>query len=251
MIRHAIFLLAGALCSHALRAESGPQPPCGSAPYPAYPEVQGAPVVKIWERSDWTPPGCTGWSASASATLVVTVARFRYNGGIGGLRRRIGAVSEMRGWLYWSTSHQKWQPFLLEAYAVTGRDGDQRRKDFAPDEIAAGRQVSIHQEDELLGKVTYRMRIVSATADRLVFATENSSTAGPFGLPLFQAGAVQAICFLDREAKDVWRYYQIGRLPKEAALLTMGHDASLINRAVALYRYLAGIPADQEPPAAR
>jgi hypothetical protein len=62
---------------------------------------------------------------------------------------------------------------------------------------------------------------------------------------------MQSICFLDRESKDVWRYYNLTRMPKQASVLTMGHDASFINRAVALYRYLAGIPADQEPPAAR
>ena len=139
------------------------------------------------------------------------------------------------------------QPLIIEAYALTGVEGE-RRKDFALDEIAAGRSLDVLQEDNLLGKATYEMRVASAAADRLVFATENKTTIRYFGLPLFQPGEIQSICFLDRESKDVWRYYNLARMAKQASILTMGQDASLINRAVAFYRYLAGIPADQEPP---
>jgi len=39
------------------------------------------------------------------------------------------------------------------------------------------------------------------------------------------------------------------RTGKNASLLTAGYEASSINRAVAFYRYLAGIPTDKEPPA--
>ena len=206
--------------------------------------------MKVWERSDWAPAECTGWSRTQSATLVATAARFRYSGGAEGLRRRIGAVSEMSGLLYWSTTNQKWQRLVIEAYALTAPEGE-RRKDFAPEEIAAGRSLAVHQEDNLLGKAVYRMRITAAEAGRLAFATENRTPIRVFGLTLFEPGEIQSVCFLDRESKDVWRYYNLTRMPKQAGVLTMGHDASLINRAVAFYRYLAGIPADQEPPAAK
>jgi hypothetical protein len=250
MARRPLPLLVALCAALPLQAESRPQPPCGSKPFPPYPEEKGSPVVKIW-RSDWTPPACTGWSALASATVVVTVARFRYAGGAVGLLRRIGAVSEMSGLLYWSTSRQRWQPLIIEAYAITGPDAEQRRKDFVPDEIKAGRSLHLLQEDNLLGKATYEMRITSATDDRLIFATKNSSVIRYFGLPLFQPGEIQSISFLDRESKDVWQYYNIARMAKQASVLTMGQDASLINRAVALFRYLSGIAANQEPPAAR
>jgi hypothetical protein len=247
MVYRPVILLA-AVC--VLHAQSGPQPPCGTAPFPPYPEKPGTPVVKVWERSDWTPTACTGWSPLSSATLVVTAARFPHPGGIDGLLGRLGAVSRMTGLLYWSTSRQKWERLILDAYALTGPEGE-RRKDFAPAEMAAGRTLSMHQEDNLLGKAAYDTRIVSRTDDRLVFATRNASTISLLGLSLFQPDEIQSICFLDRESKVVWRYYNVTRMPKQAGLLTMGHDASLVNRAVALYRFLAGIPADQEPPAAR
>lgn len=240
-------LVSAAFCA-ALQAQ--PQPPCGVAPVPAYPAPGAAPAVRVWEHSDWTPPACTGWSATESATLVAVAARFPAAGGSEALRRRIGAVSAMRGLLYWSTTHQSWQPLILDAYAVTAAEGV-RRQDFSADEIAAGRTLYLEQQDNLLGKVVYEMRVASASAGRLVVATRNANAVRYFGVPLFQGGDIQTICFLDRDGQDTWRYYAILRMPKQAGLLTMGRDASLINRAVALFRYLAAIPADREPPAAR
>jgi hypothetical protein len=84
-----------------------------------------------------------------------------------------------------------------------------------------------------------------------VLSTRNASAIRYFGLPLFQPGEIQSICFLDREPKDVWRYYTLTRMAKQASIVTMGQTASLVNRAVAMFRYLAAIPADREPPAAR
>ncbi len=57
--------------------------------------------------------------------------------------------------------------------------------------------------------------------------------------------------FLDRESDKVWRYYSIVRTGKNANGLIAGSESSSVNRAVAFYRYLVGIPANQEPPGAR
>jgi hypothetical protein len=96
------------------------------------------------------------------------------------------------------------------------------------------------------GKANYRLRIRSASPDWLVFDSENISTMRYWLMPLFQAGDLQSIYFLERESQEVWRYYGIARTSKNANTLTSGHDASFINRAVAFYRYLAGIPTDKE-----
>ena len=95
------------------------------------------------------------------------------------------------------------------------------------------------------------MRIVSASPDRIVFDTENSSAMKYFFVTLFPPGELQAIYFLERESEDTWRYYSIARAGRKASSFTTGHEASLVNRAVAYYRSLAGIPTDKEPPAAR
>jgi hypothetical protein len=70
-------------------------------------------------------------------------------------------------------------------------------------------------------------------------------------IPVLHPGEMQSIYFLDRESDDVWRYYSIVRTGKNANGLIAGNEASSVNRAVAFYRYLAGIPTDQEPPAER
>ena len=69
-------------------------------------------------------------------------------------------------------------------------------------------------------------------------------------LPMFRPGGMQSVTFLERESKDVWRYYSMTRTSRNSSLVTAGYEASSINRAVAFYRYLTGILSDKEPPAA-
>ena len=95
------------------------------------------------------------------------------------------------------------------------------------------------------------MRITEVGQDRIVFDVENVTTMRLFFLTLFSPGEMQSIYFLDRESENVWRYYSIVRTGKNANLLIMGNESSAINRAVAFYRWLVGIPTSQEPPAAR
>ena len=236
------------------RVDSEPGPPCGTTPVPAYPGVDQLPVVKAWDRSelgrDWTPPACTGWTTTGFTTLVVTAALFRHGSGVEGLLRRIGAISELAGTRYWSTTHKRWQTLIVDAYALRGPAGDRRRNDFPPDKITTGTYLYFRQEDNLAGKAIYRMYIQSISHDRLVFETENVSSVRYLMWPLFRPGELQAIYFLERDSADVWRYYSISRTGRNASSLTGGRDASSINRAVAYYRFLAGIPTDQEPPAA-
>jgi hypothetical protein len=235
-------------------AESGPQPPCGGETFPGYPDPDKPPLVRIWDSAslgrDWAPPACTGWSTTGFSTLAVTTARFRHTTGIEGLLRRIGAISKLGGIRYWSTTRKQWQTLIVEAHALLGPSGDERRNDFPVYEIAAGRILYFQQEDNLSGKAIYRMRIASVSPDRLVYDIENISIIKYFFMPLFQPGEMQSVYFLDRESPEVWRYYSIARTGRKANSLAAGHDASSINRAVAYFRYLAGIPLDKEPPAA-
>ena len=152
---------------------------------------------------------------------------------------------------YWSTTHKQWQTLVVDAYALTGLHSGQRRGDFTPDEMKEGKVLYFEQVDNLSGKAIYRMHIAEASADRLVFDVENVSTMRYLLIPIFQPGEMQSIYFLDRESDNVWRYYSIVRTGKNANRLIAGNESSSVNRAVAFYRYLVGIPADQEPPAAR
>jgi hypothetical protein len=251
-------LAAAVLCCavvHGAEMGATPQPPCGGATFPAYPNAGDAPVVKTWDRSDlgrnWTPPACTGWTAPGFSTLVIVAARFRYADGFPGLLRHFGAISELTGMRYWSTTRKRWQTLIVDAYALSAEAGNRRRKDFSMDEMAEGRSLYFQQADNVSGRAVYRMRVLAATPDRLVIETENVTTMRYLLLPVFPPGEMQSIYFLEREPDDVWRYYSISRTGRNASWLTVGHEASSINRAVAFYRYLAGIPTDQEPPASR
>jgi hypothetical protein len=250
-----LVLSAAVLCGEVSNpADLGPQPPCGSATFPPYPDLEESPTTKAWSRSDlgsdWTPPACIGWTESGFTSLVVTAARLRNAYGVEDLLRRIGAISELEGMRYWSTTHKQWQTLIVRAYALAGPAGAASRKDFSPDEIEEGKSLYFLQEDNLSGKAIYRLRIHSVSPDRLVFDIENTSTIRYFLWRLFRPGEVQSIYFLERESRDVWRYYSLARTGKNASSFTAGHDASSINRAVAFFRYLAGIPTDKEPPAA-
>jgi len=167
------------------------------------------------------------------------------------LLRHIGAISELAGIRYWSTTHQAWQTFIVDAHTLTGSKGNQRRKDFAADEMREGQVLYFEQADNISGKAIYRMHIAEATAVRIVFDVENISTIRKLLVTLFHPGEMQSVYFLDRESENLWRYYSIVRTGKGASSLTAGHDASSINRAVAYYRHFAGIPTDSEPPASR
>jgi hypothetical protein len=94
------------------------------------------------------------------------------------------------------------------------------------------------------------MRIRSLSPDRLIFEAENVGTIRNLLVPLFHTGELQSLYFLERESRDIWRYYSILRTGRNSSRLTTGHAPSFVNRAVAYYRYLAGIPSEKEPPAA-
>jgi hypothetical protein len=236
-------------------AQPGPQPPCGVDSVPPYPSLADSPAVKFWSRSElgenWRPPPCTGWTGEGFSTLVTTAARFRFVSGMEDLLRQSGAISSLAGMRYWTTTHQKWQTLIPNAYAVTSAQGTQRRNDFTLEELKTGKVLYFQQEDNLSGKAIFRLHISEATADRLVFDVANVTLMKYVIIPLFHPGEMQSIYYLDRESEDVWRYYGMARTGKNASSLTIGHEASWINRSVAFFRHVAGIPTDQEPPAAR
>ena len=238
-----------------MEPSQGPQPPCENEPIPAYPSLNEPAVVKSWRTSDlgrdWKPPGCTGWTEVGFTTLVTIAARFPYSSEAGGLLRQIGAISELAGIRYWSTSHKRWQTLIMDAYALTDGQHSQRREDFTPDEMKDRKELYSEQVDNLTGRATYRMRLVEVSASRLVFEVENASTLRYSFIPVLHPGEMQSIYFLDRESDNVWRYYSIMRTGRNANKRIAGNEPSSINRAVAFYRHLVGVPTDHEPPSSR
>ncbi len=163
----------------------------------------------------------------------------------------IGAISELAGVRYWSTTHKRWQTLITEAHALNDSQSNQRRDDFTTEEMKPGATLYFEQADNLSGKAVYRMQIAEASPDRIVVNVENVSPLRYFYLTVIPAGETQSIYFLDRESDGVWRFYGIVRIGKNANRMIAGNEASSINRAVAFYRHLVGIRTDVEPPAAR
>jgi hypothetical protein len=243
------------LCQAHAYAQVGPQPPCEKEPAPSYPALDDAAIVKSWNKSefsgDWRPPACTGWTSPGFTTLVTIFARFRYTSGATGLLHHFGAISELTGMRYWSTTNQQWQTLVKDAHALTWLEPSQRRQDFTPEEMREGKILYFEEIDNLSGRAIYRMHIAKASADSLVVDIENVSTMHYLFIPLFHPGDLQSIYFLDRESENVWRYYGIVRSGTKANRMIAKNESSAINRAVAFYRYFVGIPTDREPPAAR
>jgi hypothetical protein len=238
-----------------IEPQPGPQPPCGREPIPAYPGVDELAVVKSWSKSDlgrdWKPPTCTGWAEVGFTTLVTIAARFPHSSETDGLLRHIGAISELAGMRYWSTTHKQWRTLIVNAYALSNSMSGQRREDFTPNEMKEGKVLYFEQVDNLSGKAIYRMHIVEASASRLIFDIENVSTMRYYFIPVLHPGELQAMYFLDRKSDKVWRYFSIVRTGKNANGLIAGNESSSVNRAVAFYRYLVGIPPTEEPRGAR
>jgi hypothetical protein len=176
---------------------------------------------------------------------------FRFDGGMGGLLARVGAVSLLRTVQYWSTTDKKWRPLANNASALTGPDVKSRREDFAISELKKGADLYYWQDDTRSGEAVYRLRVYENTPERAVISSENLTPIRRFFVTLFQPGALQSVIFIQHLSPDIFGVYILSRTGEGTSALAEGHAESYVNRAVALYRQLAGIKTDQEPPAAR
>jgi hypothetical protein len=248
-----LFLSVGSDISAA--TEGGPRLPCGEAPLPGYSTPGEPPTVRVWTDEEpsggWDPPDCAGWTERAHRVLIALAGSFRHDGDVEDLLSRFGAVSALTGIRYWSVSDKAWQPLVTEATALSAPDAARRRSDFAVAEMVLGQVLYLAQRDNRSsGPVVYRMHLQEIRPGRLVIQTENVTVIRLWLLPLFGPGDVQVVYFLERLSVDVWGYYSLLRTDTASNLLRGGHEASYINRAVAFYRHLAGIPTDRDPPAA-
>lgn len=249
-----VFLLL-LLCAAASAPAAGPTPPCGQGPAPDYPPADQPPNIRVWYEGDlqepWQPPECTGWSPRGFTVLVALAGTFEFRGTTAQLLERIGAISQFDQIQYWSVTRQRWREFIKEAYALIGPDEDLKRADFSAEEMRSGRTLYFWQDENTpAGEIIYKMRARNVDDRRMVINVENVYTQRYFLLTLFRPGEYQFAYFIERGADDTWHYYGMMRAGSGPRLLARGHKSSYINRAAAVYRYVAGIPTDKEPPAA-
>lgn len=239
----------------ALAADDAPRLPCGAAPLPPFAEPGQPPAVQAWSGKaarEWQPPACAGWTTNGFDVLVAVAGSFRHEGEIDDLLARIGAISTKSNVRYWSTTEKSWRPLVTETFALGGPDVAQKRADFSAAQFTKGQTLHFAQSDNRSsGRTIYRDRVLVSDRDRLVVASENLTPVKKMMLTLFDVGDIQAVYFLERRSPGVWSFYSLTRTRMASSLMPTGGDASYINRAVAFYRWVAGIPTDQEPPAAR
>jgi hypothetical protein len=232
-------------------AAAQPRVPCGgSDAAPAYPGVEERPAVFIWRDVLWAPPLCLGtWPAGRAAVVVGFAARFRHDGPVETLVSRFGAVSRLTTVRYWSVTDKKWQLLFVKAQAL---DAGQPRADFGLGDLVTGREVRFEQRDNRLPVTTVQALTVRVREPgKLQVEVRNAEPVELVFVDVAKPGDIRTSHLFEREGPGLWRYYSITRVTAAPKLLGGGNDASWINRAAALYRHVAGIPTDQEPPVAR
>ena len=234
-------------------AKNLPNPPCGVPAQPAYANPGGPPKVQVLTGGAadfrWAPPACTGWKDHGFRVLVALAGSVRTDDGADGLLRRFGAISEFQGIRYWSASDKRWRVLITDASALDEPDAKRRRKDFTGTEMRSQDALYFMQDDSRSsGKIVYRMRVREKGANRLVIEIENVSPIRALLMTLFHPGDLQFVYFLERQAPDIWGIYSLLRTGEGSNFLSGGHEASYVSRAVAFYRFIAGIPTDENPP---
>ena len=237
-------------------AASSPNPPCAGGAILSYPALGEPPAVQAWfgdgEGADWTPPDCTGWRERGFATMIEMAARFRHVGGLETLLTRIGGISDSIRIRYWSVTRQRWRDLVDDAYALSSNDPDTRRQDFSADELVPGQVLYFLREpNSPIGATVFRMSILERDDDRVILKVENSSPIRLFRVSVLAAGEQELLVFLEREREGIWRFYSLTRTGDGVAWRARQRMPSYVNRAVAEFRHLAGIPTDHEPPAIR
>lgn len=228
----------------------GPRPPCGGTPLPAYTPPGAVPAIQTWHTSGWTAPACTGWTSPSATLLVALAGSFRHKGGAVDLLTAFGRISGLRGIQYWSVGDGGWRTLVTSAAALDGPETRRRRADFVPAEMVPGADLYFAQKDSRSsGEVIYRMRMLDHGPGRVAIAVENITAVRFLLVPLFAPGDLRCTSYLERLSPEVWGYYGLWGI--RAGAQTSRHEASSVNRALAFYRHLAGIPTDQEPPAMR
>jgi hypothetical protein len=248
-----VVLLVSSAAMAAISAGEKPRAPCGVEPYPNYPALDAPPVIVLWtqaELASWTPPACAVW-ASGSATLVVGLAgRFRNLSDADAMLARIGAVSSLRDVRYWSITDKQWNAMFVRATALDGPDSKKSRGDFPASEMRAGQDVYfLAADNRSRDDAVSRLHVREADNGHIIIETTNVTPLRWMFLSFAAPGNIQTWYFLDREASGSWRFYSLTRVLYAAPFFArFVSSESYVNRALAMYRHLAGIPTDRDPP---
>ena len=245
-------LLALALALAGSQSQAEPIPICpshGSAPYPAYGELAGPPLVETWREIDLEQGAdCTGPVQGPMALVVALAGRFKHLGSIEDIASRIGAISSTEGLVYWSTTEDRWRVLISEAFALEDPTADSARPDFTAKEILSGRTLYFAMDEtRSTGLNVFSLTVQLTRPDRLLVKIMNLTPIHLMYITLSEPRSLLSVHFIERLEPDVWGYYGLSAVQNGSI---KRHEKSFINRAAAFYRFLVGEPATKRPPLA-
>ena len=234
---------------------AAPTPPCAGEAVPTRAASGALPAVEVWHApslpAGWQPASCSGLAARSDAVFIAVSGEIRQAGDAWPILGRLGALSHQVGMRYWSIDRGGWSPLLVDAAALSANDPAARRPDFKPEEMAQGARLHmLYRDDSQAGPVVYQAEMRAADADGFVVVLRNSTAMRLMGLSIADPGDISSMLSVQRLGPDRFAYYALTAVALAPLAAAMVSDASYVNRAVASFRYLAGIPPDAEPPAA-
>jgi hypothetical protein len=247
-------LAAGFTSVVAMASDRPAQPAClGSGISPVLPPLGAPPVAQATRvRGGGAPPAGAGCfeKTDSAATWITVASVVQTSNSLNAFIERFGSVSSLLAVQYWSTSEQQWRPLVLSASAIASTYPKIPRADYSLAELVTGEDRYYSVTDSRSGRaVTYRLRLWPTQSTGLVVESANVDAIRQWGITVYAPDGLHTLYFLRKQSPDVWAYYSITRvLPN--SFLAEGHDKSFINRAVAVYRHIVGLPTDAEPPSA-
>ena len=226
-------------------------PPCEGTPQPAYAHPGGAPAIASWTESDnaaWQASPCLRWTADRTR-LVTALSASLHADSLDELLARYGALSRYRSIRFWSIMHQAWENFVTAAGFTDGPDARFTYPDLVPDDFQTGKEFYYYEIDRA-GRTLHQMTVRHRSDSKAEITTENL-TAVRFGIfTIFEPHALKTATFIERQATGEWGYYQTIGVGQGSDFIAVRSTSPYINRLIAFYRYMAGIPTDSLPPVA-
>ena len=239
------------------RAElSAPEPPCAEPPGStvAHAAAGDDPTVRVWHApslpENWQLAGCTGLEPPSDAVLIEISGRFRHDGDARTMLAKLGAVSTHTGIIFWDVDEGGWRQLLPDAAALSAPDLNARRPDFTLDEMSVGaRLYMLYDDQEQPGPTVFETEVREAGPEGFVTVMRNVTPMTLMGFSIADPGAISSMLQVRAIAPGEFEYYGLTAVALASLAAAMTSDSDHVNRAVASYRFLAGIPGDREPPA--
>ena len=247
--------LLWATASMSAPADGPGQLPCAGTSPPGWPPPAASePTVTVWHPAAlpaaWRLADCAGLTLPPDATLVNVVGRFHHARDAFDLLARLGRVSAQRGLRYWNVTAGRWLPLLADASPAAGPDHARRRPDFKLDELLAGEPLFLlYDDDDGPGPVVFELAVADAGPDGFTATARSVTRLSLLGVTLARAGDLDSVLTVRRLGPEEFGYYALNAAAISPFAMMTSPDSTLANRAVASFRFLAGIPSDQEPPA--